>query len=368
MLSLQSGIYTTFQVDNALHSASREIHFRYDLLDKTNNFKKTLTTVEKGHIDNNCLANIKRTATFSMLEDNDVNFLRDRIQPFLLLKMFDGNFVSFPLGVFLLSSPKRKTDIALNVLREITAYDQLQILTDDKVTDRYTVTAGTNYITAIQTILTGAGITSQNLTATTSTLPTALDWAPGTDKLTIINALLGAINFWSLYFDAYGVAVARPYILPSVRASDYSYKNDSLSVTFPEMEQDIDLFSVPNKWVMTVTEPDRNVLTSTYTNANISSPTSTVNRGRTIVSFLTGTAVDQTTLNAAVQRQAFNDSQVYETVDFETAIMPMHAENDMLNLVFSPLGISTLYDELSWGFDLKAGSRMKHHIRKVVNI
>jgi len=368
MLSLQSGVYTASQVDSALHSASREVHFQYTLLDKFNNFKKVLSNVTSGNVANNCLADIKRTATFSMLEDASINFLSDRIQPFLLIKMPDGNYVPFPLGVFLLSSPKRKTDTSLNVIREVTAYDQLQVLMDDRVTDRYTIAAGTNYITAARTLLTGAGILSVNLTTTASVLPTALDWPPGTPKLTIINILLGAINYWTLYFDAYGVAVATPYVLPSARASDYSYKNDSLSVTFPEMEQDLDLFSIPNKWLLTVTEPDQSVLVSTYTNINPASHTSTVNRGRTIVSFTTDTGADQPTLDAKVQRLAFGDSQVYETVDLETAIMPMHSENDMLTLVFSPLSISANYNELSWGFDLVAGSKMKHHIQKVVSI
>ena len=360
--------YPLAQINDALHSSNRELKFRYDLLSSTNVFKRTLTKVLSGHVENNALANIKRIAKFTLQDDETINFLSDRIQPFALLKMPDGNFASWALGVFLLSSPKRKADVAGNVIREVDAYDLLQVLLDDKVTDRYTIPLGTNYIAALKTLLDSAGITSQNLTACASVLPASLDWAPGTDKLTIINALLGAINYWSLFFDVYGLAVAQPYVLPSNRASDYTYKDDLQSVTFPEVEQDLDLFAIPNKWVITVTEPDQSVLTSLYTNVNPASLTSTVSRGRTIVSFLTDTAVDQPTLDAKVQRQAFEDSQVYETVLLETAIMPMHSENDMLTLIFSPLGISANYNELSWGFDLVAGGRMKHSIRKNVAI
>jgi hypothetical protein len=363
-----SSDYSLAQINDALHSSNRELKFRYDLLDNTNTFKRTLTNVLSGHVENNALATIKRIAKFTLQDDETINFLSDRIQPWILLKMPDGNFASWALGVFLLSSPKRKADVAGNVIREVDAYDLLQVLLDDKVIDRYTIPLGTNYIAALKTLLDSAGITSQNLTACASVLPASLDWAPGTDKLTIINALLGAINYWSLFFDAYGLAVAQPYVLPSNRASDYTYKDDSQSVTFPEVEQDLDLFAIPNKWVITVTEPDQSVLTSLYTNVNPASLTSTVSRGRTIVSFLTNTAVDQPTLDAKVQRQAFEDSQVYETVLLETAIMPMHSENNMLTLVFSPLGISANYNELSWGFDLVAGGRMKHSVRKVVSI
>ena len=42
------------------------------------------------------------------------------------------------------------------IYRAVEAYDGLQVLTDDKFTSRYTVASGTNYVTAIKTILTGA--------------------------------------------------------------------------------------------------------------------------------------------------------------------------------------------------------------------
>lgn len=368
MQSLAVNGYSADAVKKALHAANRVIAFRYDLLDSTNTLKKSLTNVTAGHIENNALSQIKRIAKFTIVEDGSINFLSDRIKPCVRLKMPDGGWAEWPQGVFLLSSPVRKANASRKVIREVDAYDQLQVLTDDKVTDRYTVAAGTNYITAVQTLLTNAGITAQNLTATTSVLPTALDWAPGTPKLTIINALLSAINYRSLWFNEAGQAIAQPYVSPSVRASDYTYIDDSQSVTFPEVEQGLDLFGVANKWVLVVTEPDQSVITSTYTNSNSASPTSTVNRGRTIVDFRTDTAPDQVSLDAKVQRLAFEASQVYEQTNFETAIMPMHSENDVVTLTFSVLGISAKYSEVSWTYDLVAGARMKHQIRRVVDV
>jgi len=368
MQPLAQGIYTADQVKAVLHSASREIRFRYDLLDGTNVFKRTLTNVLSGHVENNTFADIKRTAKFTLQDDGAINFLSDRIQPFALLKMPDGNFVSWALGVFMLSSPKRKSDTTGHVIRDVDAYDLLQVLKDDKVTDRYTVPAGANYIAALKTLLDGAGLTSQNLTACASVLPVSLDWPPGTAKLQIANDLLSTINYKSLTIYEVGQAVAQPYVLPSARAGDYTYVDDSLSVTFPEVEQSLDLFGVPNKWVLVVSEADQATLTSAYTNSNPASPTSTVNRGRTIVNFGTETGVDQPTLDAKVQRLAFEASQVYEEVALETAIMPMHSDNDMITLTFSALGISANYSESSWAFDLQAGAKMKHIVRKVVTI
>lgn len=369
MLSLARNGYTADQVKKALHAAHRMMKFRYELLTAQNQFKAHLTNVLSGHVGYNSLAQIKRTATFTLLDDAQINFLSDRIKPYVLLRMPDGGWTEWPLGVFVLSTPPRRADEAGVVTREVEAYDLLQVLVDDKVEDRYTATAGTNYITVVKAVLDSAGITAQNLTATDKTLPTDRDWDPGTTKLQIINDLLGAVNYRSLWFDENGVAVAQPYVSPAVRASEYVYKDDDESVIFPEVQQSLDLFAVPNKWVLVVSEADREPMRAVYTNANQDSPTSTVSRGRTIVDYREQEdAADQATLEARAQRIAFEASQVYEQVEFETAIMPMHSDMDCLTLEFTALGIADKYVETGWEFDLQAGARMRHRIRKVVNV
>jgi hypothetical protein len=342
------------------------------LLSSTNAYKSALTNVISGSVANNALAQIKRTARFTIRDDGIINFLSDRIKPYAQLLMTDGGYAEFPLGVFILSTPPRSTEPSGKIRREVEAYDQLQVLVDDVVDSRYSIASGVNYISGangIKAILDSAGITIQNLTSTTSVLPAARDWDPGTTKLQIINDLLGAINYRSLFFDEDGIAVAMPYVSPAGRASEYTYIDDSLSVIFPEVEQELDLFGIPNKWTLVVSEPDRSVLTSTYTNSNASSLTSTVSRGRTISKYLPNQeAADQTTLDALALRTAFEASQVFETVSFGTAIMPMHSDLDVFTLTFSALGISAKYSEVSWEFELKAGAQMKHRIRKVVYV
>lgn len=369
MQSLAVSGYTAAAVIAQLHSSNRVLAFRYDLLTSANQFKKSLTNVLGASVSNNALADIKRTARFTLKEDSDINFLSDRIKPWVRLKMPDGGYAEWPQGVFLLTTPPKKTDVTGIITREVDAYDQLQILADDKIADRYTVTAGTNYITAVKTVIEGAGITQHNLTATSKTLPADRDWAPGTSKLQIVNDLLGAINYRTLYFDEIGYAIARPYVTPSSRASEYTYADDDLSVIFPEVEQGLDLFAIPNKFICVCSESDRAALVSTYTNSNAASPTSTVSRGRTITDYREGIeAADQASLDSIVSRIAFEASQVYEQVTFESGIMPMHSENDCLTLTFTGLDISSKYIETGWSFDLAAGARMKHTIRQVVSI
>ena len=372
MLSLATGDYTAAQVTAALHAAVRQESFRYELLDGSNLYQSDISDYINleggGSVANNALAQIKRIARLSIKDDGLINFLSDRIKPYYRLKMSDGGWAEFALGVFLLSTPPRQVDITGTIMREVEAYDQLQVLVDDKVDERYTIAAGTNYITAVSTLLTGAGITSQNLTPTDKTLPTAKDWEPGTSKLTIINALLTSINYRSLFFDENGVAIAQPYVSPSDRASEYTYATNSTSVILPDAVDELDLFDIPNKVVLTVSESDRAVLTGTYTNSNADSPTSTVSRGRTIVHFESVDAVDQATLDDMAERKLYDKSQLYQKVPFNTALMPHHSEADVLTLQYTDLGIDAKFSETSWEMELKPGGRHRHNVRKIVTI
>jgi Concanavalin A-like lectin/glucanases superfamily len=290
---------------------------------------------------------------------------------------FDGNLVAktflssqwieFPLGIFLLSSPTRK-DENNSVYREVEAYDGLLILRDDKFDTRYTIQAGTNYRQAVIDILASAGINKHNIEQTDKVLPVDMEFEPGTEKLEAINTLLQAINYTPIHVDVYGYFTSMTYRSPSIRAAEYTYKDDELSIIFPGMEEELDLFNVPNKWVVVCSNAEQSLM-STYTNSNPNSPTSTVNRGRTIVDYREVTDIaGQQSLDAYVQRIAFEASQVYGKITFETAIMPHHDYMDVLQIEYSSLGIKGKYVETGWTMPLSAGARMKHEVRKVVSV
>lgn len=393
--------HTRQTVINALQmkAGSRQIKFRYDLLDKNDNYKKTLTNVIDGEISMSAFADIKRTARFTVKDDNSIDWLNDRIQPFYMLKINKqviiivygilagqknaGEFIcgkgketvqttksdwlEWPLGIFILSSPKKQDNIIIT--REVEAYDLSQILIDDKFADRYAINAGTNYITAIKSLLEGAGITKINIAATDKTLSTAREFEIGTTKLSAINKLFSEINYTQIIVDEYGYFVSSPYRSPSDRVAEYTYKDDSMSIMAQGVSEELDLFNVPNKWVAVLSNPELEPLSSVYENNNPNSITSTVSRGRTIVDFReVDNIADQESLDAYVQRIANNASQVYGYINFETAIMPMHSYSDVLDLGYSKLGIVGKYSETNWTLPLQAGAIMKHQCRRVVNI
>ena len=72
MMNLARDGYTHEQVKQMLHMAhgSRNIRFRYDLLDQQDNFIAELDTVEGGDIEFSAFSDIKRTAKIQLREDS----------------------------------------------------------------------------------------------------------------------------------------------------------------------------------------------------------------------------------------------------------------------------------------------------------
>lgn len=362
-----SGRYPDQEVIDTLTGryGTRTITHRYDRLSSTNQFIEPIDYVTAGTVRNNALADIKRTGNFTMLDRGGINFQRDRIRPWARLAMRDGGLVEWPLGVFLLSTPARSLDQRV-VSREVAAYDQLLVLQQDKVTDRYSIAVGTKYTDAINTL---AAAFSRSVTPSPLTLSTAQEWEPGTTKLRILNDLLNAINYESATFDERGVLICQPYQSPADRSVEYTYAADQASVITGPIGQTLDLFEVFNSWVLVKSEPDAPLLRGTFVNDSPSSPTSTVSRGRVIVDYRDEEdAADQATIDAKAARLGFEASQVYENIQFTTAAMPMHGNADVLALDIPGLAINAKYSEHTWELPLLAGARMSHVVRRVVTV
>jgi hypothetical protein len=365
-----AGIYPADQVQATLQgrNGARRLTFDFQRLNSNNGYMGPLSFVQSGSVTLDGTAEVHRSASFTLTEGDTIDYLRDRIKPYVRLTMPDGGQVSWPQGVFLLSSPDRTLELDGTVTRTVAAYDQTVILQGDLVGDRYSVAAGTRYTDAIGTAVAGYGFTT-NIVTSTSTLPVAIDWEGGTSKLTIVNDLLSAINYRAAWFDENGVFQAIPYVLPDTVTPGYTYATDSSSVITGTIGQSLDLFAVPNKWVLVVSEADRPTLISTYTNTSASSPTSTVSRGRTITKYDTSqTAPDQATLDALAARMAFEDSQVFETVSFGTALMPFHSDLDVLGVAVAGLALGSVkFQEVGWSMDLAIGGTMSHSVRRTIS-
>jgi len=362
--------HTESDVRRALQgvTGTRRFSFNYELLDASLVSLGPIEGVLACTVSQSWFADIKRTAKFLIRELGEIDFLSNRIRPWVRLHLppyGDNDYVEFPQGTFLLSSPKRSSSRAGLVTREVEGFDGLQIWNDDAVSTRYSLAAGTNIVTAVKAFL---GATA-DVPAHSGVLVAAKEWDPGTSKLRIINDLLQMINYNTLAYGTMGYPFTTAYVSPSLRGEEYVYADDTTSTFLPDMEQELDIFRIPNKWTRVVSEPDQPVLTSTYTNANPASLTSTIRRGRTILDFqLEEEAVTQAVLDDKVARIAFESSQLYEQVPFETGLMPIHSGNDVFHLRYANLAIDAKYSEVSWEMPLALDATMTHQIRRVVSL
>ncbi len=111
------------------------------------------------------------------------------------------------------------------------------------------------------------------------------------------------------------------------------------------------------------------MLVSKWTNADPESPTSIVSRGRKIPLFDASVdAATQAELDGLVRRAAIDASNIYEHVNIETMINPMHSNRDIVQLTHPGLGIDDLFTEVSWEIDMQAGGIMKHDLRRLINL
>lgn len=288
--------------------------------------------------------------------------------PVTSVETIPGEWISFPLGIFILSTPT-KEEINGMIYRDVEAYDGLIVLQENKISERVTAPVGQTYHSFILEMFEAAGITKWNIEPSSKEITTALEWSIGTDYLKIINDLLAALNYTPLWTDENGFYISSLYRSPSEESADISYKADEFSVIYNGMSEELDLFNVPNHWIMVLNDPEREPLVSYYRNDNPESPTSYQNRGRWIVDFREVTDIaDQEALDAYTERIAFAASQVYGKVEFETAAMPIHGYSDVIEIDNEALGISGTYSETDWTLTLDVGARMKHKVRRVINI
>lgn len=345
----------------------REVRFRLDLLN-VKNLKIGTLTFDGGKVDFNANAQLKRTGSLNVLttELDDVDYLNDRINPVFLLKN-GSKWEEFSLGIYLISSPK---GVIGSRRRTLEVFDILMILKEDKFLERKFFRKGTNYVEAITQVINSAGIWDVNITKSDADFQIDKEFEMGTSKIDCVNSLLNEINYTSIYSNHSGTVISRPYILPEQRAVEYIYRDDSLSVITPDsMIDELDIFNVPNTWVVSASNPERINLISTYVNDNPDSITSTLSRRRSIVEYKKINDVfDQATLNNYTKRLAASTSNVYRKLEFKTALMPHHEYMDCLYIEKTDEGLRNRYIESRWSMDLKVGGLMTHYCNRVVTV
>lgn len=361
MRNLATGSYSGQDVLRVLEG-SRTIGFEYELTDKDGKGLGAVS-VSSGTIDFNSQTEIMGFGSFAIKDISDINYIDERIRPYFKVLLPDGTYARYPLGVYLIESPTRQTD-GKRVYRNVSAYDKSVILKEDKFITRHHIPKGLAYTSAIAVILGSAGMEATYIDVSDLQLPVDIEFEAGTSKLSAVNELLKAINYTPLHFDYSGRPTAQEYIPAEDRVPEYTYQTGETSIIYPEASESLDAFNVPNVITRYLESPERGVMTATYINEDARSLLSVQSRGRRICDVrAVNDIADQTTLNNYVKRCALEQA-IYQTVTFDSALMPHHDYQSCLSLKNDILGINGKYIEMSWRMELKVGGVMRHVCRK----
>jgi hypothetical protein len=359
--------YTQEQVKKALHS-NRTIRWEYELLDK-NDLK--LGTIDEitGSYGLDSEAEIKGAASFQLSERNlkDIDFFSERIKPVFCLQI-GSEWLKWEQGIYLLNSPNRAENKG-NVYRNIEAYDKGVILREDKVDNRYLITKGTPYTVVVRELILSTGIQDISIQESELELSVDKEYEIGTSKLEIINSLLNAINYNSVWFNFHGTCMVTKYITGKERTYEYEYATDDQSITYYGSSETLDTFNIPNKFVRYVENPETGYLISTFLNEQASNKLSTISRGRIITDIKSITDIaDQATLDDYTRKEAEQLSLVYGGYDFNTLPMPNHMFNDCLLFRNHNLEVTEKVIETSWSINASGNGNMVHKVKKVIEL
>jgi hypothetical protein len=275
---------------------------------------------------------------------------------------------TFNLGAYLTSSPN--TNLAENpITHEIVGYDILHWL-NTPIGESYVVAAGTDYLTAVESILTTQGITQYQIDKQAAGTVLANDkvWAFSDNAtwLNVINGLLAGIGYMGIYSDWNGMLRVEPYLLPTDRQSEWAYDTDpAVSMLSPDRTVVRDTFNAPNKWVFHWQQAPEGVQpvegAGIYTFINqTNGPTSVAERGRVIAAPPQAIdVVDQASLVAKAQQSIDADLRLHATIELKTFPNPASWHFDRYTLNDPGVGPYANVLGVKWSLPLN-GDDMSH--------
>lgn len=218
-----------------------------------------------------------------------------------------------PIATMLLSSPN-ETYTGHGRSFSVGLLPKTSVVDEDAFPDSFSLAKGANIIDAVVSIIRSAGEERIAVTPSDKTLANPQSWDAGISKLTIVNELLDAAGYWSLWCDGSGQFRIEPYLDPADRPVAYSFLKGAESIHSADWQRDQDLASIPNRFVVVGQGSDEAPpLVGVAENTDPESPFSFQNRGRWIVRTEEGVeGADQGVFNQLAQRRLLDATSAVE--------------------------------------------------------
>ena len=343
---------------------TRTVSFRYVIMRSGADYTEIYPTVDSTPVVRMDDSGEIKTSFSGVFQDpgDEVDWLTDQIRPEMVL---DG--MTYPLGIYLPATVMYAENETTKTV-QIEAYDRCWQVKALCTEDQKYFAGELNYLSAVGSLLSEAGIDSVSEDKTDLTLMEGReDWNIGTPALDIVNQLLGEINYKQLWFDANGTAMLQAERLP--RAENISHTLDDTkieSMLIPQIQRQTDTYSAPNVFICVCSNADKDEpMIAMAENTNPQSPLSIARRRRRITQVVQlNNIASQDELQSYANRLVSSSMMRGETIQVETALLPGFGVGEVVALRYGEL--MTLTIERSWTMNLTVGGRMQHTLEKVV--
>lgn len=233
-------------VDNLreLWHRSRKPRWWVDLLDENDNYVANLRGFTGGSLELGAQMDNGGNATLELREQGQsIDWLKNRARIW-----YDPGIIGIDpiaMATLLFTSPATE-HTALGISYSVGMLTKMATLLHSPA-GSYSVDAGVNIISTVSGLLAQAGQTRASITPSDATLSASMFWDPGTSYKQIINDLLAAAGYWSLFTDGMGTFQVAPYVNPADRSPAWTFLEDEYQLHTEEWTRDQDLSSVPNR-------------------------------------------------------------------------------------------------------------------------
>lgn len=283
---------------------------------------------------------------------DDIDVVSMQVRPVMVLQ----NGSEYPLGVFRWSDDQEEQSSA-GVWRATSMVDRSTIL-DQQMTRAVSASAGWNPVTLAislaQEVLPPEQI---EWTGTAYTMPAAMTWPIGAQRLQIMSELLAQAGYLPPYFDRRGVCQMRPPpdpFTPDAVLWPLGYPVVARSTTRTNT-----LLSTPNEWVVHDTSSQGGGIIGRYRVPD-SAPHSIARRGYAVpeVVSVSGLAT-QAAADAQAYARAIADGRSFEYQHFDSTADPRGDAWTVVSWRGEP------WLETAWRHTLVNGEVMSHTLRRV---
>lgn len=224
--------------------------WRVDLLDTSDRLVGELDGVMSGELTFSIHTEIRSSGSLTVGEPGLTDWHRVRLQITYVYRDETGTTHEHPLGVFLPTTSDTAFD-GHGSTAPVDLYDKMALLVAGGVAS-WTVDAGTTIADAVAAVLAEVGETRISAPDDGGgELRNQMTWEPGTTRLRIVNDLLEAGGFFSIWVDGTGVWQLTPYVEPARRGVAWTHEEGPAAVFEEEFSHESDGWDVVNHVIIT---------------------------------------------------------------------------------------------------------------------